>query len=976
MSTKIGLQHIKSDYEQMCCPKIVNNALPIDFNSDTAISILTSIKTGAIFIEGNMRINLLVLIFATFLSGQNATYQFSHNNYSDYYSGFIVLDNGGTVQPFKQGFVVYDSSGLLYKKVVMEEENQFPERINSLTKSNDGGYYFLFNTTLIKYDESANQINSHQLDISGTITNIASDDNANIYLLEQASNARIHKITPDYSLDWKTTIFPALDSIHYDTYIHVTDGNVICGAPSIATRIIDVNGEIFWNQNFNFTDAKIKDDFVYGISNKELWKLGINNSTTEKLFEGLEFSCFDILDDSIFIYQSYPFRRRVFLLNSDGNLLKEAKTDLQKVKSIIISQNKYYGAGPAQYRVKLDESLTFNSLEFTNNFNQIFYEAARNLRLYWETESIEMVNIYFSTDEKNTWQLIAENLPGNIIWEKNYLWRLPAENMESIFFKIESVDGSQFDISENPINVAIYRSADYINENNIKMWVNNNGSGSQNSIDGGPGFYYPANSQNTAVFFDGPIFGYKKDDIPSAQGAHYRGGLQPGEIFYDGSVADSADTKYSIYNVRKDWQDLPDGDNKTLLEYFWNNWPVDNGAPWVDNNSDGIYDPTIDSPDIPGDQALWWINNSASEFLSDYLFGSQPEKLEIHTFVYDLNDHETLFENVVFKEYTWINKSDETLTDMYFGYWADVDLGNANDDVVGCNPELNIGYIFNGDDNDDGFYENTPPAIGYQILNGPSVSGAMYDTAKYRNSAIVGKQNMPMTSFIPVIKHDYDFGDIYVWQYEGTLNIYNNLQGKTRNGDEVVNPLTNEITKFPFDGNPLTHSGWYDTTSIPPGAPPYDRRLLVSSGPFIMEPGDTQKVTIAIIVGAGTDRLNSVQKLFEKAEALQNYNKYGIERTLNDPYNLAIPEQFKLYNNYPNPFNPATTIRFDLPEDSHVKLEVYNILGERVRTLVDEELFKGKHFTKFEATGLSSGIYIYKIQADNFTSVKKMVLVK
>ncbi len=88
------------------------------------------------------------------------------------------------------------------------------------------------------------------------------------------------------------------------------------------------------------------------------------------------------------------------------------------------------------------------------------------------------------------------------------------------------------------------------------------------------------------------------------------------------------------------------------------------------------------------------------------------------------------------------------------------------------------------------------------------------------------------------------------------------------------------------------------------------------------------------------------------------------------------PAKFELQQNYPNPFNPTTTIKFSLPVESMVALEVYNIVGERVASLLSEELNAGYHEIEFDATSLSSGTYFYKLQAGEFVSIKKFILMK
>lgn len=89
-----------------------------------------------------------------------------------------------------------------------------------------------------------------------------------------------------------------------------------------------------------------------------------------------------------------------------------------------------------------------------------------------------------------------------------------------------------------------------------------------------------------------------------------------------------------------------------------------------------------------------------------------------------------------------------------------------------------------------------------------------------------------------------------------------------------------------------------------------------------------------------------------------------------------IPKEFKLYNNYPNPFNPFTNISFDIPKQSFVTLKVWDMLGKSVLTLVNNTLEAGKYSYQLDASALSSGLYIYKLEAGDYTGMKKMVLLK
>ena len=90
----------------------------------------------------------------------------------------------------------------------------------------------------------------------------------------------------------------------------------------------------------------------------------------------------------------------------------------------------------------------------------------------------------------------------------------------------------------------------------------------------------------------------------------------------------------------------------------------------------------------------------------------------------------------------------------------------------------------------------------------------------------------------------------------------------------------------------------------------------------------------------------------------------------------AIPSGFTLHQNYPNPFNPSTTIEFTIPDRTFITVKVVNTLGQEVATLVDEEVPAGTHKTTWDASGLPSGVYFVRMNADAFTATKRMVLLK
>ncbi len=104
----------------------------------------------------------------------------------------------------------------------------------------------------------------------------------------------------------------------------------------------------------------------------------------------------------------------------------------------------------------------------------------------------------------------------------------------------------------------------------------------------------------------------------------------------------------------------------------------------------------------------------------------------------------------------------------------------------------------------------------------------------------------------------------------------------------------------------------------------------------------------------------------------------GIEDKLNDD---QIPGKYKLFQNYPNPFNPRTKIKFSLPAQRKVKLTIFNILGQKIKTVVDKELQPGTHKFDWDSRNssgilVSSGIYIYRIETEDFVKSRKLVLIR
>ncbi len=129
---------------------------------------------------------------------------------------------------------------------------------------------------------------------------------------------------------------------------------------------------------------------------------------------------------------------------------------------------------------------------------------------------------------------------------------------------------------------------------------------------------------------------------------------------------------------------------------------------------------------------------------------------------------------------------------------------------------------------------------------------------------------------------------------------------------------------------------------------------------LLLTGSNESKIFINTILSSGTELvINNI------------INKLSIRST-----EELVPDSYNLEQNFPNPFNPSTTIRFNLPQEEIVTLKVYNMIGQEISTLLNEKLQAGKHEINFSSTGLSSGVYVYKIITGEFVQSKKMTLIK
>jgi len=540
----------------------------------------------------------------------------------------------------------------------------------------------------------------------------------------------------------------------------------------------------------------------------------------------------------------------------------------------------------------------------------------------------------------------------------------------ALLFCTLSLYAQEKNSSHNSLNkITTNDDYEYIAINQMKMWICNNGVGSHNPINDSHGLLWPGgeNAYLNLVFADGLLWGGYIGDSLYVNGNTYRYGLQAGKILESGLPDDPTLSKYRVYKIKKDWEALPPGPTRDKYQKDYLEWPGEDGAPFYDENNDGKFTSGIDKPLYIGDEVLWCVMNDMDPNRTLYTFGTMPIGLEVQLTVYGYT-HSSL-ENVLFKSYRIINKSNSTIDSMIFGYWSDPDIGSTHDDYVGCDTLIDLGYCYNADSIDENYFGYNPPAVGYVFLEGSKFRSNDTDSSRNNYYWAHGIKDRKMTSFSPIHSSFpvcFSLGQAFVH--------YSYLNGVICDRTPFVNPINGQPTKFPFSGNPVDSSGWY--MGFQNIFWPDDMQLYLNTGPITMAPGDTQQVVIAVIAAQGNNNLQSITELKNNAKTVQYFYDNYIPEMTNISYTPPLPEHYYLSQNYPNPFNPATRIDYELPISGYTTLMIYDVLGRNIATLVNEFKEAGFYNLNFNSENLSSGVYFYTLNSKSFTRTNKMIVIK
>ncbi len=425
-------------------------------------------------------------------------------------------------------------------------------------------------------------------------------------------------------------------------------------------------------------------------------------------------------------------------------------------------------------------------------------------------------------------------------------------------------------------------------------------------------------------------------------------GIRAGRVTGFGATAaaaNPADADVRCYRVRRDYYFMNDAELKydaqtsneltdanavtqsqmdAIKQQYdtdWKEWPVQYGAPYIERNgvpgyqapppfgvaftpdslTSGHYDePGVAGADInsPADQVIWNVYNDLDRSQSIRFVGSEPSGMEIQKTIWGYKRTDAMG-NIYFSRYRMINKGGIDIgggttgamyiDNMYVCQWSDIDLGNAGDDLVGCDSTMSIGFVYNGNPVDNTFakFNLPPPCSGYDFLAGPEVA-APGDSAIFDLKRIYGKKNLPMSSFAY-----FSAGSPYsdppgnsAHYNDGTFQWYAMLQGYAPAGVfgdtySRYNSGPFGYTNFPESGDPVTQTGFLDGKGTDYSFAPGDRRILLNSGPFFMSPGDTEDVVLGFVVGLGADRLSSV--------AVMKFNDQFVQNTFDALFQVPKP---------------------------------------------------------------------------------------
>ncbi len=399
-------------------------------------------------------------------------------------------------------------------------------------------------------------------------------------------------------------------------------------------------------------------------------------------------------------------------------------------------------------------------------------------------------------------------------------------------------------------------------------------------------------------------------------------------------------------------------------------------APFVDVNQDGKYDPADgDYPDIKGDEAIYSIFNDAV-----FRTGGLAMGIEVHTMVYGYNTGGAE-DSILYKEYRVINRSDSAYYDTYFSIFADFDLGNSQDDLIGTNISANSIFAYNADSVDEGprGFGTRPASCGIRMLQGPPASLSdgidndkdgcvdavringicvpedpvagireqilLSGSMSYANDQTVqGNPNTPM---------EYNNYSWSLWKNGNNL-IIENPSGflNANNGDGYVASNIGTKTMYVFPGNSYDTTGAYPPYSpvnwYSPAIANKDMRVLANAGQSRLEVGEEFTTAIGIVWTRTNDHATGYNRINDLLGNLDTVYK-------NQPSRYVSLPAYQPQNSYRIAYRQHDGQWLILNDEKKpLEFKLFNVNGQLVQTLqVDANTVQ-----LLNTGGLAPGVYL------------------
>ena len=351
-------------------------------------------------------------------------------------------------------------------------------------------------------------------------------------------------------------------------------------------------------------------------------------------------------------------------------------------------------------------------------------------------------------------------------------------------------------------------------------------------------------ASSSSPVFHGRVRGTRRVAV-----SHFHDTFVPGPVIGGRPVPDPNDPRYRMYVIDEDATEAAD----------YREWPAWLGAPVDGAGRPLLYGPT----------QMFWVMNDLDSATVRARNGCDPLGLELRLLLYEPRWHDEQADALLL-QVTIINHSADSILDAYAGYFIDADLRDGLNDLAGSDSLRGLVYAYDGYSwpGEDGM----PAAFGLAMPQTPAVA-APGARARWFDGWKEGALNIPVSAAIAPGKaqvtpvREPPVGEGWPYQWEVLLR----GQGS---GVDVIDPLTGTPSAFWFSGDPVRGSGWLpaDGLSLSDGSHlnwrPMDQRLLVSSGPFAMAPGDTQQVTFAFVAARGATPYAAVHALRDRVELL------------------------------------------------------------------------------------------------------------